>query len=95
MDGLNGMSVSVYSPAKKKWEQTWVDDQGSYFALSGEFKDGKMVLTTNPNPAAPKQFGRMTFHNITENSFTWDWEGTTDGGKTWSLNWQLLYKRNE
>lgn len=93
MDGLVGMSVSVYVPAKKKWEQTWVDDQGSYISLAGEFNDGKMVLTTVPNPAAPERFGRMTFHKITKDSFTWDWEGSADGGKTWSLNWQLLYKR--
>ena len=35
----------------------------------------------------------MVFHHITKDAFTWDWEGTTDGGKTWKLLWQLDYRR--
>ena len=33
---------------------------------------------------------RMIFHDIKSDSFTWDWQSSSDGGKTWQLNWQFL-----
>jgi hypothetical protein len=87
------MSVSVYNPARKLWQQTWVDDQGSYIALEGGYKDGNMILQTLRNPAAPKQVSRMVFKDIKKDSFLWNWEGSKDGGKTWTLNWQITYTR--
>ena len=41
---FHGMSVSAYSPALKKWRQTWVDDEGNYLDFAGEFRDDRMVL---------------------------------------------------
>jgi hypothetical protein len=35
----------------------------------------------------------MTIHGITHDAFIRDWEGTTDGGKTWKLAWQLDHRR--
>jgi len=90
MAGLNGMSVSVYTPATKMWRQTWVDDQGSYIALSGSFADGKMTLQT---ALRQHSANRMVFSNITASEFDWDWEATTDDGKTWKPAWRLHYTR--
>lgn len=91
--GMKGQSHSVYMPAGKKWRQTWVDNQGGYIALVGGFADGKMTLQTVANPANPNTASRMVFSNIQKDSFDWDWENTTDGGKTWKLNWHLHYTR--
>ena len=90
-----GESWSVYNPQKKIWQQTWVDNQGGYIALTGEFKDGKMVLNTALQlmPDGTKKQSRMVYYNITQNSFDWDWEATTDEGKTWTNNWRIHYKR--
>lgn len=93
MPGFNGESWSVYTPATKKWRQTWVDDSGSYIALVGGWADGKMTLTTVANPAAPKSLSRMVFTNITKQSFDWNWEKSTDSGATWKLAWHLHYTR--
>lgn len=91
--GFNGESWSVYSPQAKKWRQTWVDDAGGYIPLSGEFKDGKMILQTLTNPAKPENASRMVYYNITKDAFDWNWEATADGGKTWTLNWHVHYTR--
>ena len=32
---LQGLSVSVFDAEADLWRQTWVDDQGGYFALAG------------------------------------------------------------
>jgi hypothetical protein len=77
------------------WQQTWVDDQGEYIVLTGEFADGKMVLMTTPTlmPDGTKMQNRMAYYNIRPDSFDWDWESTNDDGTTWKKNWQIHYKR--
>ena len=88
-----GQSHSVFDPTAKLWRQTWVDNQGSYFALTGTFAQGKMSLTTIPDPAHPKVLQRMTFEKIQKDSFDWNWETSRDSGKTWKLSWHLHYAR--
>ena len=89
-----GESWSVYNPRTKLWQQTWVDDQGAYIVLKGTYSDGKMTLTTEPvMNNGVKTVSRMIFHNITKDSFDWEWEATTDDGKTWKNNWHIHYQR--
>jgi hypothetical protein len=35
----------------------------------------------------------MVFYAIERNSFSWDWEGSSDGGRSWALLWRLEYRR--
>ncbi len=91
---FDGHSVSVYSAPKKHWQQTWVDNQGSYLLFTGEFKDGKMELRTAPFERNGKTFiSRMVFKNISANSLDWDWQRSTDEGKTWTDQWNIHYQR--
>ena len=90
---FQGMSVSTYNPKIQKWQQTWVDSQGSYIHLTGEFEDGKMVLINKPPTSDGQVLFRMVFYNITEDSFEWDWERSEDGGENWELHWQIHYQR--
>jgi hypothetical protein len=90
MKGFNGASMSVYNVSRKIWEQTWVDDSGSYLALSGGFADGKMSLAMAPDSAG--RVKRMVFSNISHEKFDWDWQGSKDG-KTWNTLWHLHYTR--
>jgi hypothetical protein len=90
---FNGRSVSTYVVQEKKWKQTWVDNQGIYLDLTGEFKDGEMRLTRHGLGVDGKpRLSRMTFTNIKPDSFDWNWEISTDDGKTWK-NWPVHYKR--
>ena len=41
---LTGFSVSVFDAEADVWRQTWVDDQGSYFALTGGTDGDTFVL---------------------------------------------------
>jgi len=90
---LKGRSLSVRDPAGL-WHQAWADNQGGFFALTGSADGDRRLFSTALVPAGEQVKGqRMVFHHITRDAFTWDWEGTTDGGKTWKLLWQLDYKR--
>jgi len=89
-----GQSVSVYNPATKQWEQTWVDNQGSYMAFTGGFNEGKMTLSRSAiGKKGNKVMQRMVFFNITRSSLDWSWEASPDDGKTWNQNWLIHYKR--
>jgi hypothetical protein len=91
---LRGMSVSIFDMRAHKWKQTWVDNEGGYLDFVGEFKDGQMILARSAvRPDGKAVVQRMVFKNITPNEFDWSWEASTDGGKTWTVNWPIHYKR--
>ena len=91
---FKGMSNSVFDARAGMWKQTWVDDAGGYLDFTGEFKDGKMILRrefmTKDNK---KTMQKMVFYNISKDALDWNWENSTDDGKTWNLVWKIHYKR--
>lgn len=91
---FSGQSVSVYNTRKGHWQQTWVDNQGAYLLFTGQFKDGKMELRTEPFERNGKtMISRMVFKNIKTNSLDWDWQHSTDGGESWNDVWNIHYER--
>lgn len=91
---LRGMSVSLYDMRARKWKQTWVDNEGAYLDFTGEFKDGQMILARDAvRTDGTKIIQRMVFKNITPKEFDWTWEASTDGGRTWQVQWPIHYKR--
>ena len=90
--GLIGHSVSTYHAPTQQWRQTWVDNQGGYFALNGGPVGDDFILTnTRITENAPYQ--RMVFEDITRGSFTWRWQSSADAGATWTDQWVIYYVR--
>ena len=91
---LKGRSLSVLEKASGVWRQAWSDNQGGFFSLTAQV-DGerRMFVTDMVRKDGKESAQRMIFHDIKKDSFTWDWEGTTDGGKTWKRLWRIDYKR--
>lgn len=88
---LIGHSVSTYHAGLGRWRQTWVDNQGGYFALVGGPVDDTFVLeTTRLSNTAPHQ--RMVFENITPTTLTWRWQRSPDGA-VWNDSWVIYYER--
>ncbi len=91
---LRGRSLSIFDTISGKWKQTWVDNEGGYLDFTGEFRDGQMILAREAvRRNGQKVVQRMVFKNITRNELDWSWEASTDGGKTWQVNWPIHYKR--
>jgi hypothetical protein len=91
---LRGTSVSVFDVSAGKWKQTWVDNEGGYLDFAGEFKNGQMILAREAmRPDGTNVIQRMVFKNISPNELDWSWEASKDGGKTWTVNWPIHYKR--
>jgi hypothetical protein len=95
LEGYIGKSWSVYNTQRQTWNQTWVDNNGGYIALEGSVDDDKRIFQTAERelPNGNTIINRMVFYDITEDSFTWDWESSRDSGESWSVNWQIKYER--
>jgi hypothetical protein len=90
--GLIGHSVSTYHAPTQQWRQTWVDNQGGYFALTGGPVGDDFILT-NTRITENMPYQRMVFEDITPASFTWRWQHSADAGATWTDAWVIHYVR--
>jgi len=91
---LRGISVSIFDSNAGKWKQTWVDNEGSYLDFVGGLQDGQMILQREATrPGGTKILQRMLWKNVTPNELDWSWESSSDGGKTWQVQWPIHYKR--
>ena len=92
---LVGRSWSTFDAKSGKWRQTWVDNQGSYLPFTGDFSnpDEKIfAMRTTGKDGRPVEL-RMVFKNIAADAFDWSWERSSDGGKTWRVQWPIHYAR--
>lgn len=93
-NGFKGSSLSVFNPNSNTWHQAWADNQGGYFNFIGDVSSGQRIFsTTRVQPDGQEIISRMRFYDIKDQSLTWDWEQSTDGGETWTLSWRIFYQR--
>ncbi len=90
---LRGMSLSVYNNDKDVWQQTWVDNNGSYLTFTGGMRDGKMILRRSSIKAGKRILQRMVWYHIRPNTLDWNWERSTDSGQNWKVLWKIHYRR--
>lgn len=94
--GQAGQSFNIYDRAQTKWRQTWVDSTGSLHEYWGTLIDGNMVYEGDlpgTSPTAPRVHTRLTFFRQPDGSVRQYSERTEDGGKSWKLNYDLIYTR--
>lgn len=92
--GGKGESFSFYNPTTKKWHQTWLDDQGEIAEFDGEFRDGAMRMEGyRQGPSKDRIPARLTLTPLKGGSVRQLGEHSTDGGKTWTAIYDLIYSR--
>jgi hypothetical protein len=95
---FSGKSFNMYNAATKQWQQTWVDNTGNTTEfLRGEGAEGKIVYyadkVTGPNG---KPFmRRLTFTKLSNDKVRQYGELSNDGGKTWTTEYDLEYRRKK
>ena len=92
---LKGISFSVYDPERQLWCQTWVDNYGSYLDFTGNFEEGKMILSREAIVKGEACKQRMVWYNLEGDQFDWNRERSDDGGITWLVLWQIKYNRKQ
>ena len=89
-----GKSFNIYNSVTKQWEQYYVDSRGTITLYKGVFKnDGNLYYEAD-------QFGtpnklRMTFFNQSPTQVRQLGQMSTDGGKTWTVSYDLTYVRKK
>jgi hypothetical protein len=87
-----GKSFNIYNRVTKQWEQYYVDTRGTITLYKGSFReDGHLYFEAD-------QFGtsnkiRMTFFNQGPNQVRQLGHMSADGGKTWTVTFDLTYVR--
>ncbi len=94
--GFVGKSWTVFNKNTSSWSQTWVDNSGAYMEFVGS-KEGQSRIFKREvvRKDGSTLIQRMVFKDVTFFNFTWNWESSVDGGKTWANNWQLFYTRKQ
>ena len=94
----SGKSFNMYNAATHQWQQTWVDNTGNTTEfLRGEGKDGKIIYYADKVvDAKGKNFiRRLTFTKLNNDKVRQLGERSDDGGKTWTTEYDLEYRRKK
>jgi len=87
-----GKSWNTWNPARKRWEQSWVDSSATPVFFTGQLEDGVMVYHSDqPQPDGKPYERRLTFTPLPGHRVRQLSRGTADGGKTWSTEYDLIY----
>jgi hypothetical protein len=90
-----GKSYNAYNPNLKRWEQFWVDNVGGMIHFYGGLKNGVMDYWTDdiPQPDGTKLRRHLQFFNQGPDKVRQFSQGSTDGGKTWHIEYDFTYLR--
>lgn len=90
--GSNGRSLNYYDAADSQWHQDWVGSSGLVLHLAGGITpDGSMSMQGHGSNSTSLQ--RITWTPLPDGRVRQRWEGSDDGGKTWSVLFQGFYSR--
>jgi hypothetical protein len=103
--GGSGSSFNVYDQPTRQWHQFWVDasgtnwlssdKQGNPVTLRGGIRDGAMVMTSHPDSLPSIGQTRVTFRPLPDGRVRQTFEGSSDGGKTWTVSFDGFYKKTK
>jgi hypothetical protein len=95
-NGLQGKSWNFFNSATGKWEQLWIGPGGGALKLEGELRDGAMRYNgTTPRQGGPATEERLTFTPLENRAVRQHWEQSADGGKTWTVVFDGVYRPND
>jgi hypothetical protein len=91
---FHGLGLIAYNRETGKWQTTWIDNMSAAIGYyTGDFKDGKFVVSGEDKWNGQTFLSRMTTYNITPNKFDWMYEMSMDGGKTWYQTVKAVYTK--
>ena len=95
--GYFGKSYNIYNADLKRWEQFRVDNGGGMIHFFGSLKDGVMDFYTDemPQPDGTKLKRHLQFFNLGPDKVRQFSQGSTDGGKTWTVEYDFTYNRKK
>lgn len=94
--GSTGRSMNFFNPSTNKWRQSYISNNEVIWEMSGEFKDGVMLLEGEMYaPGSAPVMVRVKFYNLSPDHMRHTQDNSTDGGKTWTNVWDSTYIRQK
>jgi hypothetical protein len=95
--GYEGKSYNIYNPDLRRWEQFWNDNAGGMIHFYGELKNGMMDYWTDeiPQKNGTKLKRHLQFIPSGADKVRQFSQGSTDGGKTWHVEYDFIYNRKK
>lgn len=95
-DGFSGGSLNMWWNGDRQWHQTWMDQAGAFRHFIGGLTRNQMIMTAEqPDPRDPgkSMLVRLTFTPNADGAVRQYSDLSRDGGKTWQLRYDYLYRR--
>lgn len=94
---LEGVTLRLFNPKTKLWSLYWVDNLTMELQtpLVGSFKNGKGEFFADDTYEGKKVKARFIWSDITRTAARWEQAYSTDGGKTWEVNWVMDFSRSQ
>jgi hypothetical protein len=86
---VEGLTLRLYNPQSHQWSLYWANSKDGNLGVPtvGEFKDGVGEFYDQEQFNGQTIFVRYIWSRITPNSAHFEQSFSTDGGKTWEVNW--------
>lgn len=96
LQGPTGQSLNTFDPTTGQWRQTWVDSSGRWTEYVGTFVGNELRYQAELWVGGAQRLLRMNFRPL-EGGRVRQWgEGSQDGGRSWTPQYDFTYrpKRN-
>ncbi len=96
--GSVGHSFNIYNQLTKRWEQTWVDNQGNVIYFHGQWDEdaGELVYFCETlDPTGGPLWYQMIFTPHKDGSVNQVWKASVDAGRTWDLLFDGTYRKKK
>ncbi|HEY7503855.1 MAG TPA: hypothetical protein VH700_07105 [Gemmatimonadales bacterium] len=92
--GSHGTSYNAWDRQRRRWHQTWMDDDGLVLRLEGGLSDGKMVLEgATLDSSGTTLLNRITWQETGPGAVRQLWEVSSDARKTWRVVFDGRYRK--
>jgi hypothetical protein len=95
-NGYSGKSLSFFDAHLGKWRQTWADSAGNVSEFVGAYTENAMRFEGESHlQDGRKVLRRMTLSSLGPDRVRQYSERSTDGGKTWNVAYDFIYRRKQ
>ena len=93
MNGGHGKSLNAYNSDIHQWQQYWIGQDGKVAEFRASEFDGKSLSFIIKDAAKPSSILRLSFTPRDSATVRQHSESSSDGGKSWKTQFDLLYHR--
>ncbi len=101
--GYVGMSLRVFNPQTGLWSIYWLDNESGGLHPSGllrnpvvgKFRDGTGIFEGDDELDGRPIRVRYTWSGTRTDRPRWQQEMSADGGLTWEMTWEMLFRREQ